>query len=398
MSFFETLDLLPDDPIFSIPTLCAADNRPNKVDLSLGVYYDENGRLTVLQCIRQAEEILLKQQLDKKYQPMDGNPEFIKQTLKLIFGENASLNEIYGAQTLGGTGALRVAGEFLRHTVGSEIFLPEPTWSNHKLIFSHADLNLNNFSYFNAETRALEFEKICDAIQKMPARSLIVLQTCCHNPTGVDPTLTQWKEFSRLILKQQIFPIFDFAYQGFGQDLDKDAAPIRLFQSEGHNLAVAYSFSKNLGLYGERIGLLALSEPDKNIRNCITSHIKQLIRSNYSTPPLHGSRLAATVLTSPSLRKVWIDELDAMRARISTMRKALMDGLNETGAVTGTDYSFLGKQQGLFSFCGLSPAQVTYLQKEFAIYMPFNGRINIANLNPSNIDYVIKALRATFQA
>ncbi|MBA3602695.1 MAG: aspartate/tyrosine/aromatic aminotransferase [Parachlamydiaceae bacterium] len=398
MSFFETLDLLSDDPIFSIPSLCAADSRLNKVDLSLGVYYDEKGRLTVLQCIRQAEEILLKQQLDKKYQPMDGNPEFIKQTLKLIFGENASLNEIYGAQTLGGTGALRVAGEFLRKSVGSEIFLPEPTWANHKLIFSHTDLNLNSFNYFNDETKSLEFEKICSAIQKMPSRSLIVLQTCCHNPTGVDPTPTQWKEFSRLILKHQIFPIFDFAYQGFGQDLEKDAAPIRLFHSEGHNMAVAYSFSKNLGLYGERVGLLALSEPDKNIRNCISSHIKRLIRSNYSTPPLHGSRLAATVLTSPNLRKVWIDELDAMRTRISSMRKALMDGLYDTCTGTGTNYSFLGKQKGLFSFCGLSPAQVTYLQKEFAIYMPSNGRINIANLNPSNIDYVTKALRAAFQA
>jgi aspartate/tyrosine/aromatic aminotransferase len=394
MSFFESLDLLPDDPIFSIPTLCAADSRPNKVDLSLGVYHDENGRLTVLECIRHAEEQLFKQKLDKKYQPIDGNPEFIKQTLKLIFGENIPLNDIYGAQTLGGTGALRIAGEFLKKSVGSEIYLPEPSWSNHKLIFKHANLNLHNFNYYNPETRTLDFESMCYAIQKMPAKSLILLQTCCHNPTGIDPTPTQWKELSRLILKQQIFPIFDFAYQGFGKDLESDAAPIRLFQSEGHNLAVAYSFSKNLGLYGERVGLLALSEPNKITRNCITSHVKQLIRSNYSTPPLHGSRLAATVLASPELRAMWLLELDAMRTRISNMRKALMDGLNETG----TTYSFLGEQQGLFSFCGLSPKQVIHLQKEFAIYMPSNGRINIANLNPSNIDYVIKALRATFQA
>lgn len=393
MSFFQTLDLLPDDPIFSIPALCAADTRVDKVDLSLGVYHDENGRLTVLQCIRQAEEILFKQQLDKKYQSIDGNPEFVKQTLRLIFGESAPLNEIYGAQTIGGTGALRLAAEFLKDSVGSEIFIPEPTWSNHKLIFSHAHFTLNNYNYFDAETRTLDFESICDAIQKMPAKSCLLLQACCHNPTGVDPSLAQWQELSRLILKQQIFPIFDFAYQGFGQDLDKDAAAIRLFHSQGHNLAVAYSFSKNLGLYGERVGLLALSEPNKILRSHITSHIKQLIRSNYSTPPLHGSRLATTVLSSPDLRATWFEEIATMRTRISYMRKALMDGLNGEGS----SYSFLGKQQGLFSFCGLSPSQVTYLQKEFAIYMPSNGRINIANLNPHNIEYVVKALQSAFQ-
>lgn len=394
MSFFESLDLLPDDPILSIPAICEADKNPRKVDLSIGIYRNEYGQVPVFKAIAHAEELVAKQHADKVYQAIDGNGEYIKQVLQLIFGEKAPVDEIYAAQTIGGSGALRLAGEFLKRTVSADIFVTEPTWPNHKLIFSQAGLNVLTFPYFDKKTRTLEFDKICQSIGAMPSKSLILFQASCHNPTGVDPTHAQWLELSKLILKKNLMPIFDFPYQGFGVDFESDAAAIRHFQAEGHNMAVTYSFSKNMGLYGERIGLLAIVEPNARIRKHIASHIKQLIRSNYSTPPLYGGRLVTTVLTNPPLKQQWLQELEALRLRLVQMRTALMQGLSQGG----DDFSFLTGQKGLFSFLGLTPKQVLRLQTEFAIYLPNMGRINIANLNARNIDYVIKALSTILKA
>ena len=391
MPFFDTLELLPDDPLFSIPTLYAADKRHEKIDLSLGVYHDDIGRLPILKCIRQAEDLLHEKHADKKYLPIDGHHEFIHQTLHLIFGDKIPLDTVYGAQTVGGTSALRIAGELLLRAGNRDIYLPDSTWPNHKMVFSYAGLNVLTYPYYNAKEQSLEFEKMCAAIKTIPEGSAILLHTCCHNPTGVDPTYEQWAELSKLILKQKLLVLFDCAYQGFAVDLDTDVSPIRLFQAQGNDVLVAYSFSKNLGLYGERVGLLALAPAHQRSLPSVRSQVKQIIRSSYSNPPLEGARLALAVLESPELKELWIKELASMQNRVEFVRKALSEGLYEA---TGQDFSFLTGQKGLFSFLGLTAIQVKQLREQFAIYMPANGRINLAGLNLNTIDYVIEAICA----
>jgi aspartate aminotransferase len=392
MPIFDALELLPDDPIFSIPPLFAADKRSDKVDLSLGVYLDDLCRLPILQCIRRAENILHERRPDKRYQPIDGNPEYIRQTLELIFGENVLGETLYGAQTVGGTTALRLAGELLMRADKRDIYIPDSSWSNHKLIFSHAGMNVLTYPYYSADTRSFEFDKMCSAINEMPEGSTILLHSCCHNPTGIDPTYDQWVELSNCILKRKLMVLFDSAYQGFAVDLDTDVGAIRHFHAKGHEMAVAYSFSKNLGLYGERVGLLAISTPYRQTLAPIRSQVKQIIRSIYSTPPLQGGRLASTVLGSPELREQWILELKGMQKRIESIRLAFSEGLSEA---TSQDFSYIASQKGLFSLSGFSVSQVKHLRDQFAIYMPSNGRINLAGLNLHNLDYVIESIRST---
>lgn len=390
---WSTISLLPDDPIFGLNALFLKDQHPQKVNLGIGAYKDAAGKPVVLNSVHTAEKLLLEKGLNKEYPPMEGLPEFIQASMALVFGkEHPILNDgrLVGIQSVGGTGALRIAAELVSQKCSKNVFLPTPTWPNHQQIFNFAGLKVSSFPYYNEKTHGLDMPFMVQAIKEMPPKSLIVLHGCCHNPTGVDPSLAQWQELSHLIKKQQLLPFFDLAYQGFAQNLEADTAGIRLFVADGHEMLVANSFSKNFGLYGERVGSLAIISQDAATSRNVKSFVKQLIRSNYSMPPIHGAQIVTTILKSESLRAEWEIELQEMRHRIITMRQALVAGLHVMQ--TPIDFSFINEQTGMFSFSGLNETQVLRLREHHGIYTPLNGRINIAGLNESNIDYVVHSI------
>lgn len=393
MPFFNDVPQLPVDPIFGLPIAFAADPRPNKINLGIGAYKTSEGLPLVMTSVRKAESLIQQKHLNKEYLPIDGDPEFLRYSLQLLYGPNSFLLQsglFFAAQSIGGASALRIGGEFLAKLISKTIFISQPTWSNHKQIFERAGLNVGSYPYFNAATHDLDFAGMCGAIKNMPPASVILLHGCCHNPTGFDPSFEQWKELSELIKKQQLIPFFDMAYQGFGQGLDEDAQAIRYFAEQGHEMLVAYSYSKNFCLYGERVGFLTVIGSKADLMPKIGSQIKYLIRSNYSTPPLHGARIVTTILKSPELYLEWKTELKNMRERVLDMRKALIAALLVEGH--NRDFSYINRQSGLFSFSGLTLEQVQKLQHEKALYIPNNGRINIAGLNTQNIPEVAKAL------
>lgn len=393
MSHFDNLQRMPDDPILQLPILFKAETNPNKVNLGIGSYKDHNGKPLVLSCVRKAEKLLLEKNLDKEYLPIEGNAEFISSTLKFVFGktlEQINPKCLFAMQTVGGTGALRVCSQFLANIGLPIMYLPDPTWPNHMLIFNRAGMKLNTYPYYDSQTHSLNFKNLCQEIQKIPPSSIIVLHASCHNPSGIDPTHAQWQELSELIKKHQLIPFFDLAYQGFGQGIDEDAYPVRYFLEQKHEMFVASSYSKNLGLYGERVGMLAAFTENPETTGCIASHLKQTVRAMFSMPPLQGGRIAAMIQQSPELRDEWYRELAGMRNRIQEMRKALLANLKAHGVTM--DLSFVEKQLGIFSFIGLNTAQVNKLREEYGIYLPQNGRLNIAGLNQNNIDYVTTAI------
>lgn len=393
MPFFNDVPLLPEDPILSLPLAFKTDSRPHKVNLGIGVYQTAEGHPLILTSVRKAESQLLHKHLNKDYLPIEGDGEFIRCALQLLLGSDPPLlqaRQLFAAQTVGGAGALRLAGEFLAKLVSKTIFLSQPSWSNHKQIFERAGLNVGSYPYFDPHTCLLDYKGMCESIKNMPLRSVILLHGCCHNPTGIDPTFEQWKELSELIKKQQLIPLFDIAYHGFGQGLNEDAQALRYFVSEGHELLIAYSFSKNFGIYGERVGFLTLTCSTAEALPKISSQMKSLIRGNYSNPPLHGARIISTILKSPELTMEWKQELSNMRQRLQEMRKALIAALLVHGQ--NRNFAYLHQQSGLFSFLGLSPEQVQYLRQEKAIYMPSNGRLNIAGLHTQNLSYVAESL------
>lgn len=393
MPFFSSIPQLPDDPILGLPIAFAADSRSKKINLGIGAYKTAEGHPLVLACVRKAEHLLLQKHLNKEYLPIEGDADFLRLSLQLLFGADSPFlqtGRFFSAQTVGGASALRIGGEFLAKLVSKSIFISQPTWSNHKQIFERAGLKVGSYPYFDHQTHLLDFQGMCEAIRNMPFGSAILLHGCCHNPTGIDPTLNQWKELSDLIKKQQLIPFFDVAYQGFGEGIDEDAQAVRYFANEGHEMLVAYSYSKNFGLYGERIGFLTIVDSSIEQTSKIGSQIKSLIRSNYSNPPLNGARIVSTILKSHELKMDWKIELNNMRERVNEMRKSLVAALMVKGP--HHNLSYLYDQKGLFSYLGLTSEQVQYLRKEKGIYTPNNGRINVAGLNTQNISYVAEAL------
>lgn len=397
MHRFEDIPLLPDDPIFSLPTLYGRDARPDKVNLGIGVYQDEAGKPTVFSAIRKAEALILDEKLGKDYQPIEGNPEYIRETTNLILGNHHSAeNRMFAAQTVGGACALRLGAEFLLALGGKKIYLPGPTWANHKNIFKRAGADVHSYPYFDPIECAIDFDALEKALLAISPGSALLLQACGHNPTGTDMTLDQWQKLSELVKKQGLIPFFDVAYQGFADGIEQDAAPVRLFANDGHNMLVAYSFSKNMGLYGERAGTLAVVAQQAEAIPKIASQLRQMIRGIYSTPPLQGGRLAAAVLSNPVLKEEWLQELEQMRQRLSSKRERLAS-LLEKGS-RQRNFQFLREQKGMFSFCGLTSHHVQQLIQEFAIYMPMDGRINIAGVNDGNINYVSHAILKVMSA
>ena len=395
MPIFASLDLLPEDPILSITGHFNADPRPQKVNLGVGTYKDEDGNPYPFSSVRKAEALILKENLNKEYLPIDGDTDYCNESLKLVFGEDLVASDkgtLYGIQGVGGAGALRIGADLLKKSGVSTIWISDPTWPNHKGIFERAGLRTVFYPYYNFEKHQILFSELCEIIKNIPTGDAICLHGCCHNPTGTDFSMEQWKILSDLIKKRGIIPFFDLAYQGFKKGIEEDAAPIRLFYEQGHEMLVASSYSKNFGLYGERAGFLAIVIHEKESMQKVISQVRSLIRTTYSNPPIHPARIVKTLLKSPSLKQEWLEELATIRARIKEMRHALFVGLSANG--NERRFAFLNEQSGIFSFIGLDARQVEILRQENGIYMPANGRINVAGLNTHNINYVVEALLA----
>jgi len=390
MSFFSHVQLIPEDPILSIPPLFAADKHPNKVNLGVGAYRDAEGHPLVLNSVRKAEHYLFSQNLNNEYLPMDGDPDFCLESLTLALGEGSlHFPRVFTAQTVGGSAALKVAGDFLiRQFPQAKIQLSHPSWSNHRHIFTKCGFEIDSYPYM--QNHHFDFEGMCSAIKQMPKGDIILLHACCHNPSGTSPTFDQWVQISQLILEQKLFVLFDMAYQGFGAGLDEDAAALRYFADQNHEMAVTISHSKNFGLYGERVGLLAFFMKASETVDKVGSQIKSTIRSIYSSPPAHGARIVKTVLQSEELTAEWKEELKNMRHRIIEMRKALTAELQSKES--SSDFTFIQEQEGLFSMTGLNREQVSLLRAEHGIYMPPSGRINVAGLNSQNVKIVADAI------
>ena len=394
MGFFEHVPLASPDPIFGLTRTFNEDTRSNKVNLTVGLYRTEELQTPVLESVKKAEKELLENEKSKEYLPLDGDKTFLDQTGVLVFGEEfwkSSQKRVARIQTVGGTSALRTGGELLFHEkIGEVIYLSDPTWANHKAIFPKAGLKVESYPYYNREKHALDFEKLHGALEKLPPKSIVLLHACCHNPTGADLKLAEWKELSRLFLAKKFIPFFDLAYQGFDRGLAEDAEAIRLFAKEGHEMLVAYSLSKNFSLYAERVGALFIIGETHKVAEHLTSKLVMTTRPNYSNPPLHGVRIVASILSSSKLRQEWEEELAVIRARIIEMRNALAEQLISKS--TKVDFSFLKDRAGMFTFSGLSGLQVERLIKEHGIYMTSDGRINAAGLNWKNLDTVVKAI------
>jgi aspartate aminotransferase len=385
----------PADPILGIVEEFKKDTAANKVNLSAGTYKDNEGKPYILNCVKEAHRIITEKNIDHEYLPIEGLPSFIKQSLKLAYTENnKALKEerIAGLQALSGTGSLRVGFEFLaEHYTGPKtVLVPNPSWPNHKNIVARSHLQHKEYRYYDFKNKALDINGLLEDLDKAEERSIVILHVCAHNPTGMDPSESQWKQILSVVQKKKLFPFFDMAYQGFSSgDLNKDAYALRLFADNGLHMALAQSYAKNFGLYGERIGCFSVTCDSKSEREIVEGHIKFIARAQYSNPPKYGAHLVDTVLSSPDLNAEWHRELKVMATRIASMRQGLYDNLKTQGSKLNWDHII--KQIGMFAYTGLSKDQVHRLKKEYHIYMTDDGRISISGLNTKNVEYVAKS-------
>jgi aromatic-amino-acid transaminase len=393
-SILAGVEMAPRDPILGVTEAFNADPNPSKVNLGVGVYCDDKGKIPLLECVRRAERSLLESSPPRGYLPIDGLPEYDRAVQALVFGaDSPAIKEkrAVTVQALGGTGGLKVGADLLRRIApGVEVWISQPSWENHRALFENAGFTVHNYPYYDAATHGLDFPGMADALNRLPARTIVVLHACCHNPTGVDPTPDQWNRVIEIARGRELVPFLDIAYQGFGDGLDADAAVVRRFTDAGLPLFVSNSFSKSFSLYGERIGALSVVGQSTDEAARALSQLKRMVRTNYSTPPTHGGKIVETVLTSTELRGLWEQELGQMRARIRDMRQQLVDRVQ--ARVPGFDFSFVTRQRGMFSYSGLSKQAVAQLQHEFSIYAIDTGRICVAALNSRNIDYVADAI------
>ncbi len=393
---FERIEAAPTDAILGLTEAFKADPRAEKINLSVGVYQDETGKTPLLECVKEAERRLAAAPTTKSYLPISGLPEYCAAAAALAFGVNAeplSRKRTAWAQTPGGTGALRVAADLLHANVPSAtVWMSEPTWPNHPQIFNAAGIETKGYPYFDAKTNSLDLEGMLAGIAKMQAGDVILLHGCCHNPTGIDPTAAQWAQIADAVYGRGVMPLLDFAYQGFADGIEEDAAGLKAFMRPGAELLACSSFSKNFSLYRERVGALFAVAGTAEAAQRVQSQIDKAIRSNYSNPPGHGAEVVSMILRDAGLRKQWEGEVATMRNRINGMRTELVKKLEEH-RVPG-DYSFIQRQRGMFSFSGLTKPQVERLRDEFAIYVVGSGRINVAGLTPDNINRVAECIGA----
>ncbi len=393
---FDTLEMAPADPILGLTEAFKADPNPDKINLSVGVYLDGDGRTPILSSVKKAEERLLATEKSKSYLPMTGSPEFASAVQELLFGagsEVISSKRAVTAQSPGGTGGLRVAGDLFKAVYpGARIWLSDPTWANHNGIFTAAGLELGTYPYYDAEQKCLAFDKMMAAINQIPAGDIVLLHGCCHNPTGMDPTIDQWTQIAAVLAKRKLVAMVDFAYQGLAEGLEEDAASVRVLCEPGREVVIASSFSKNFGLYRERVGAVTIVCGSAETAEKAASHLKLSIRRKYSNPPSHGGAIVATVLSDPQLRKEWEGEVAVIRDRIHEMRRLVVDTLKAKGVKQ--DFSFIVGQNGMFSFSGLTKDQVDTLRKKNAIYIVGSGRINVAGLTKGSMDRFCEAVAA----
>ena len=396
MSLFATVELVPGDPILGLTEAYNADTRPGKVNLGVGIYYDEQGCIPLLDSVRKVEQALAAEAKPRGYLPIDGLPAYTLATQKLLFGAQSELLEagrVVTSQTVGGSGALRIGADFLKRALpNARIAISNPSWENHRVVFSTAGFEVSDYTYFDPATHGLDFAGMLADLGALEPGTVILLHACCHNPTGADLSVEQWKQVVALVKDRNLLPFIDIAYQGFDQGTEADAIAIRLFAESGiPAFVVASSYSKSFSLYGERVGALSIVAADREEAKRVQSQVKRTIRANYSSPSTHGGALVAGVLGSNELRAEWEQELGEMRSRIHSLRAALVEKLAVLGA---PEFGFIQQQAGMFSYSGLSKAQVDRLREEYAIYAIGTGRICVAALSQNNLDKVAEAVYA----
>ncbi|MFS1865079.1 amino acid aminotransferase [Vibrio breoganii] len=384
---FEKVVAAPADPILGLTEEFKKDARDTKINLGVGIYKNEQGSTPVLATVKKAEQAILETETTKSYLTIEGTAEYGLAVQKLLFGENSAIvseKRAKTAQAPGGTGALRVAGEFIkRHLNGAKIWISNPTWANHKGVFTAAGIEIAEYRYYNAETKAKDFDAMLADLEQANAGDIVLLHGCCHNPTGIDPTADEWQALAKLAADKKLIPLFDFAYQGFAKGVEEDAAGLRAFAEQNSEILVASSFSKNFGLYNERVGAFTLVAANAEVAQTAFSQVKGIIRSIYSNPPAHGSAVVTHILNNAELRKEWEAEVKEMRDRIQEMRTLFVETLKAQGV--SRDFSFIERQNGMFSFSGLTKDQVTRLKDEFAIYIVGSGRISVAGMTKDNM-------------
>ncbi|VVD78343.1 aromatic amino acid aminotransferase [Pandoraea horticolens] len=394
MTLFSAVELAPRDPILGLNEAYNADHRTEKVNLGVGVYFNAEGKLPLLKAVKAAEEQRVAAGLPRGYLPIEGIAAYDKAVQEMLFGKDSPVlaeGRVITAQALGGTGALKIGADFLKQlNPNAAVAISDPSWENHRALFTQAGFNVVSYPYYDAESHGVNLPGMLDMLGKEPEGTIVVLHACCHNPTGVDLTMDQWAQVVEVVKARKLVPFLDIAYQGFGDGIDADAAVVRLFAAAGLNFFVSSSFSKSFSLYGERVGALSIVTGSKDESTRVLSQLKRVIRTNYSNPPTHGGSVVAAVLSNPELRAMWEEELAEMRERIRAMRLALVEKLRAHGVQR--DFSFVIKQRGMFSYSGLTADQVERLREEFGIYAVSTGRICVAALNDKNIDVVASAI------
>jgi aromatic-amino-acid transaminase len=399
-SIFASVEMAPRDPILGLTEAFNADTRATKVNLGVGVYYDDNGKIPLLAAVKAAEKARLETMPPRGYQPIEGLNAYNQAVQNLLFGAGSELlaaGRVITAEALGGTGALKIGADLLKRiSPNAKVYISDPSWENHRALFESAGFVVENYPYYDAATRGVNFAGMKSFLEGLAAGSIIILHACCHNPTGADLSDAQWQEVVDVCKAKGLVPFLDMAYQGFADGIDADAVAVRAFSASGLQFFVSSSFSKSFSLYGERVGALSVVTASKEESARVLSQVKRVIRTNYSNPPTHGGAVVAAVLSTPELRQMWEDELAGMRDRIRAMRVALVDKLKAKGVAQ--DFSFVVKQRGMFSYTGLTSAQVDVLRNEFGIYAVGTGRICLAALNSKNIDAVVDAIAAVLKA
>ena len=394
MSLFTAVEMAPRDPILGLNEQFAADTNPNKVNLGVGVYFDDNGKLPLLDCVQFAEKAMMDKPTARGYLPIDGIAAYDAAVKSLVFGadsEPVASGRVATVQGIGGTGGLKIGADFLKKiSPNAKVMISDPSWENHRALFAGAGFQVDSYAYYAAEKRGVNFEGMLASLNAAAAGTIVVLHACCHNPTGYDITASQWDQVIGVVKAKNLTPFLDMAYQGFGHGIEEDGAVIGKFVAAGLNFLISTSFSKSFSLYGERVGALSVLCADKEECGRVLSQLKIVIRTNYSNPPIHGGSVVAAVLANPEWRATWEKELGEMRVRIKAMRQKLVDGLKAAGVKQ--DMSFITTQIGMFSYSGLNKDQMVRLRSEFGVYGTDTGRMCVAALNSKNIDYVCQAI------
>ncbi len=394
MSLFSAVEMAPRDPILGLNEAFNADTRPHKVNLGVGVYYSEAGRIPLLKAVELAEKTRAEAHAPRGYLPIEGVGTYDSAVQKLLFGADSEIiksGRCVTSQAIGGTGALKIGADYLKRLLPDAVVaISDPSWQNHRALFEAAGFPVQNYRYYDAARQGVDLEGMLEDLRQLPRQSIIILHACCHNPTGVDLSIEQWQAVLKVLQECEHVPFLDIAYQGFAEGIYEDAAAVRLFADSGMPFFVSSSFSKSFSLYGERVGALSIVADSAEEADRVMSQLKLVIRTNYSNPPTHGATVVGLVLNTPELNALWQKELGEMRERIQLMRKLMVEQLAAKGAKR--DFSFVAEQRGMFSYSGLTKEQVDRLREEFAIYAVSSGRICVAALNLNNIDAVTDAI------